>query len=123
LIGKIFDIAGGESGMEDGNGSKAKFHTPRGLCFDEESQSVLVCDINNNNIRRISKNGTTRFSQYSIIFLNFFIGDVTTLCSVEQPCCAAVMSNQIILVTTYTNRIYAIYHHSISFFLSPQLLF
>ena len=41
----------------DGNGKTATFSNPQGICFDEKSQSVLVCDYINDKLHRVQLNG------------------------------------------------------------------
>ena len=58
IQGVVSTIAG--SGIKrdaDGTGIAARFDGPRGLCFDEKHQSLLVCDYSNNKIKRVSLKG------------------------------------------------------------------
>ena len=56
--GEVITLAGSsQGGFEDGNGKAAKFNTPRGMWFDDKSQSLLVCDTNNSKLRRVQLNG------------------------------------------------------------------
>ena len=47
----------GKGGYSDGKGGAAKFSMPRGICYDETSKSLIVCDFNNNKLRKIQLNG------------------------------------------------------------------
>lgn len=48
-------IAGsGVEGCEDGIPSRSKFHTPRGLAFDELTNTCYVADFGNRSIRKFS---------------------------------------------------------------------
>ena len=42
----------------DENGKTATFSNPQGICFDENSRSLLVCDFINDKLRRVQLNGT-----------------------------------------------------------------
>jgi hypothetical protein len=57
LLGEVSTLAGSEKGFADGNGHASQFHGPWGICFDEHSQSLLVCDSGNHKIRRVKLNG------------------------------------------------------------------
>jgi hypothetical protein len=46
-------------GFADANGKAAKFNNPRGIYFDEGTQSLLVCDRLNEKLRRVQLNGIT----------------------------------------------------------------
>ena len=54
-------MAGSSEGFADGTGKNAKFSIPHGMCFDERSQSLLVCDYKNSKLRRIQLNGVLIF--------------------------------------------------------------
>ena len=41
-------------GFLDGDRKCAKFNFPRGLAYDEVDQSLIVCDLNNHKLRRVS---------------------------------------------------------------------
>jgi len=55
--GGVTTFAGSVQGLADGTGKKAKFNCPWGMCFDESTQSLLVCDSGNSKLRRIQLNG------------------------------------------------------------------
>ena len=55
--GEVSTLAGSQAGFTDGNGKAAEFFNPLGICFDENSQSLLVCDRGNNKLRRVQLNG------------------------------------------------------------------
>lgn len=57
-VGKVSLLAGSVQGFADGSGEAAKFNFPCGMCYDQRSQSLLVCDGNNHKLRRVEKNGT-----------------------------------------------------------------
>ena len=57
LLGGVTTFAGSVQGLADGTGKKAKFNCPWGMCFDESTQSLLVCDSGNSKLRRIQLNG------------------------------------------------------------------
>jgi hypothetical protein len=62
LVGAVSTIAGsGEYGFSDGTGHAARFNCPIGICYDEYSQSMLVCDYGNNKLRRVQLNGMCLF--------------------------------------------------------------
>ena len=50
-------LAGSEPGYADATGSAAKFNYLQGICFDDISQSLIVCDKDNNKLRRVQLNG------------------------------------------------------------------
>eukprot|EP00026_Physarum_polycephalum_P016028 Phypoly_transcript_16853.p1 GENE.Phypoly_transcript_16853~~Phypoly_transcript_16853.p1 ORF type:complete len:262 (+),score=18.31 Phypoly_transcript_16853:99-788(+) len=88
--GVVSTIAGQkcDRGFADGNGTDVKFNRPRGICFDQTSQSLLVCDYGNNRLRRVRMNG-----------------DVSTLCKISRPYSVAIANNQSILVAAATHQI------------------
>ena len=47
----------GKGGYSDGKGRVAKFNMPRGMCYDNTTKRLIVCDFNNNRLRRIQQNG------------------------------------------------------------------
>lgn len=54
--GQVSTVAGtGEASFEDGDADKAKFKNPRGLALGLHKE-LLVCDFENNRIRKIEKN-------------------------------------------------------------------
>lgn len=54
--GQVTTVAGtGEASFEDGDANKAKFKKPRGLALGLNKE-LLVCDFENNRIRKIEKN-------------------------------------------------------------------
>ena len=57
--GEVSTLAGSQQGFADGNGRAMKFSYPKGISFDENSQSLLVCDASNNKLRRVQLNGTS----------------------------------------------------------------
>jgi len=85
--GEVVQLAGtkGESGFADGRREEAKFNWPGGVCFDDNRNSLLVCDGNNDRIRRISING-----------------EVSTVCRIKDPLCVAATKSGTILVGTPT---------------------
>jgi len=87
--GEVSTLAGSQGGFADGMGQSAKFNAPWGICFDENSQSLLVCDRNNSKLRRVRLNG-----------------EVTTVCDIPNPAGVAVTSNQSILVVSATHKLY-----------------
>ena len=48
----------GGSGSADGKAASAEFKYPSGICYDNTSQSLIVCDNGNNKLRRVQLNGT-----------------------------------------------------------------
>ena len=69
--GEVSTLAGSQQGFADGNGKAVMFSNPWGICFDETSQSLLVCDRSNNKLRRVQLNGT---SLYCLLFISFADG-------------------------------------------------
>ncbi len=57
LLGQVTTLAGSTSGYADGDKNKAMFNCPFGICFDEDDQSLLVCDQLNDKLRRVFLNG------------------------------------------------------------------
>ena len=57
LIGEVSTIAGSSRGCVDGKAKAAKFDRPTGIQFDEITQSLLVCDYGNSQLRRVQLNG------------------------------------------------------------------
>jgi hypothetical protein len=57
--GTVTTLAGdvGVSGLDDGAGTAAKFHGPLGLAFTQDFLALLVCDAQNNSIRKIVLDG------------------------------------------------------------------
>ena len=57
LNGKVTTVAGaGAPGFQDGSGTQARFHSPRGLALDKQG-NIYVADVNNHSIRKISPQG------------------------------------------------------------------
>ena len=121
--GEVSTLAGspGSAGFADGNGKAARFTCPYGICFDGNIQSLLVCDCDNNKLRRVELNGIRLPSLFylPILLLPAFLaqssyhvdaGNVSTLCDIEQPTFVAVTANQIILVSTGVNALYKVTH-------------
>jgi len=79
------------NGYADGNGRAAKFNHPWGIWYDEFTNSLLVCDYDNDKIRRVQLNG-----------------DVSTLCEVHMPTYITMMPNKIILVSSRSNKIFKV---------------
>jgi sugar lactone lactonase YvrE len=51
----VSTVAGtGKQGFADGPLMHAQFNMPEGICFDEIEQSLLVCDLKNDRLRRVS---------------------------------------------------------------------
>ena len=46
-----------DEGDANGNGNRARFNAPMGLWFDEKHQSLLVCDVGNGKLKRVSLKG------------------------------------------------------------------
>jgi len=88
--GEVSTLAGSEGGFADGTGTSAKFSYIWGICFEENSQSLLVCDNKNDKLRRVRMNG-----------------EVTTICDIPFPAAVAVTTNQSILVTN-CNTLYKV---------------
>ena len=112
--GEISTLAGSQQGFGDENGKAARFHSPDGICFDESSQSLLVCDSSNNKLRRVQLNGTSSPSlsppsaRTPFPFLTIHAGDVSTVCEIEEPTFVAVTANSTILVSTNKNILYKV---------------
>ena len=70
--GEVSTLAGSESGFADGNGEAAEFRDPIGICFDQNSQSLLVCDFNNEKLRRVQLNGTSPSHSPTLILHSAF---------------------------------------------------
>jgi len=90
--GEVSTIAGSQQGFKDGSCKEAKFNYPRGIFFHEPSQSLLVCDRQNNKLRRIVLNEHC----------------VQTICEIEQQCYVTVTANNTILVSNETCELYKI---------------
>ena len=69
--GGVSTLAGSQRGFADGNGKAAKFNLPTGICFDENSQSLLVCDYGNNMLRWVQLNGTSLSHPPPSLFIFF----------------------------------------------------
>lgn len=54
LKGEVLTLMGNEYGIKDGDYDVCEFGSPCGICYDSESECLLVSDFDNNNIRRIS---------------------------------------------------------------------
>ena len=50
-------LAGSERGYADGKGAAAEFVNPTGIWYDATNQSLIVCDMGNNKLRRVQLNG------------------------------------------------------------------
>ena len=112
-IGEVSTLAGSQQGFADGNGRAAKFSTPNGICFEDNSRSLLVCDWGNNKLRRVQLNGTLSYPPPCYLFLGYLIrdaGEVTTLCDIPVPFFVAVTANHTILVTSIANTLYKVTH-------------
>ena len=58
--GAVRTLAGseeGEAGFADGQGAAARFNHPRGLALDADGRSVLVADLGNHAVRRVTMAG------------------------------------------------------------------
>jgi hypothetical protein len=98
--GEVSTLAGSQNkGHIDGIGKTALFSYPYGILFDETWQSLLVCDSNNSNIRRVELNGMSLFIHFlsDILFL-YCQGAVSTLCSITGPK-FIVSANNVFLVS------------------------
>ena len=63
FLGVVSILAGGVTeGYLDAKGSNAKFGYIHGLCFDEADQAVLMCDLLNDKIRKVSVSGMVLFT-------------------------------------------------------------
>jgi len=91
--GEVSTIAGSERGFADGMGKATKFSYPCGICFDENSQSLLVCDYRNSKLRRVKLNGV-----------------VTTMCDIPSPTAVVLTSHQSFLVASTTHKLYKVAH-------------
>ena len=69
--GEVSTLAGSQQGFADGTGKATKFNGPEGICFEETSQSLLVCDCNNNKLRRVQLNGTSPSHPHRFTFTSF----------------------------------------------------
>jgi len=91
--GEVSTIAGSGQGFTDGTGKAAKFNNPFGICFDEDSLSLVVCDYSNRKLRRVKLNG-----------------EVTTICDVPSPRAVAMSSCQSIFVVGDSHKLYKVTH-------------
>ena len=58
IKGEVSTLAGSaEEGDANGNGNGARFNAPAGLWFGEKHQSLLVCDVGNSKLKRVSLKG------------------------------------------------------------------
>ena len=125
--GEVSTLAGspGSAGFADGHGKAARFNSPCGICFDENSQSLVVCDSDNYKLRRVELNGIRLPSLFSLPILllpamlaqSLYLADagkVSTLCEIEQPTFVAVTANQTILVSTGVHVLYKVTHQGSS---------
>ena len=69
--GEVSTLAGSQQGFADKNSKAAKFSHPNGICFDENSQSLLVCDYINNKLRQVQLNGTSPSHPPPSLFMFF----------------------------------------------------
>jgi hypothetical protein len=93
--GVVTTLAGtaGKKGFADGVGKTAVFNCPYDLCFNDKDQSLLVCDSNNNKVRRVALNG-----------------EVTTIAEISRPTSIALTANGSFLVASQSeNKIYHVY--------------
>ena len=49
----------GLRGGEDGKSIAARFDEPHGICYDDTTKSVIVCEPRSNRLRRVQLNGMT----------------------------------------------------------------
>jgi hypothetical protein len=116
--GEVSTLAGSQQGLFDGNGKSAKFHRPVGIFFDVKNQLLLVCDFNNNKLRKVHLNGNSHlpsilFSSFPFSVLHIYKGDVETMCEINQPLYVVETENNTILVSSQDNKVYKIIHQGI----------
>jgi len=80
-------------GYLDGKRKEATYSSPAGLCYDISDDYLLVCDTDNNCLRRVQVQGKE--------------GEVTTVCSIPQPLLVCV-SHQVIIVASCNCKLYLI---------------
>ena len=76
------------------------------MWFDDKSQSLLVCDLNNSKLRSVQLN--VCFWTHSILF-NVKSGYVSNLCDISLPESVVVTSSRTILVSSNTHQIFKVY--------------
>eukprot|EP00026_Physarum_polycephalum_P008616 Phypoly_transcript_08708.p1 GENE.Phypoly_transcript_08708~~Phypoly_transcript_08708.p1 ORF type:complete len:482 (+),score=78.49 Phypoly_transcript_08708:80-1447(+) len=92
LQGKVSTLAGsGKPGHADGEKKTAKFDGPFGISFHYPTQSLIVCDFNNNKVKKVSLEGK-----------------VSTICEVARPCGVTISSNGFLVSSSVHNKIYNI---------------
>lgn len=108
--------------MTDQSYREAQFCYPLGLAFDELAQSLLVCDSMNHRIRRVSlqgicatcvcyacaKRNRNSKGKWRVYIINLLLGQVMTVCEVQNPTFVAVTANCILVSSAYSNKIFAI---------------
>ena len=121
MSGEVSTLSGStEGGDVDGTGKAVRFNRLAGIYFDERLQTLLVCDLLNHKVKRVSLEGTThtihfipvsRFyillSLYYDFVLTIDVGDVSTLCRIQHPQ-FVVVANNIILVSTAGGKIFRV---------------
>jgi hypothetical protein len=72
---------------------------------------LLVCDYNNNKLRRVQLNGIlSPFENLNFVFLTLKQGEVSTLCEINEPISVAVTANNTILVGSNSNKLFKVTH-------------
>jgi DNA-binding beta-propeller fold protein YncE len=89
--GDVSTLAGSTPGYLDGNGKHAKFNNPFAICFDVDSQSLVISDHINNRLRKVLLNG-----------------DVSTLCEIPNPRLPAITENKTIIVSSGNYKLYKV---------------
>ena len=69
--GEVSTLAGSQQGFADGNGKVVEFSHPAGICFDENSQSLFVCDYGNSKLRQVQLNGISPSHPSPSLFMFF----------------------------------------------------
>ena len=76
----------GLRGGEDGKGIAARFDEPHGICYDDTTKSVIVCEPRSNRLRRVQLNGMTSNLPLppGLYHINYHANEYQVMC----PLCA-----------------------------------
>ena len=76
----VSTLAGCKEGLKDGNGSKASFKYPCGICISNRDQCLYITEPESNSIRKVTLQGKHVLPQHFSLLLTdqMYLGDVTT---------------------------------------------